>query len=232
MKCIAFIPARYGSKGIAKKNLEKINGISLVRRIAIKALNSDAFDEVILSSDNIEILNEVEDLNVVKHLRSESAAGDNATAYDVMKEFFDAQKGFVGLPSELIICYLQATSPFTSVDSIISVINLHLEHRLPVITIAPSNEHPLKALGVDENGVLSGYITDSNPTANRQLLSPAYFPTGGIYCFTLKDFLKYSNVPVEGSLGFLVDFPENLDVDTYAHLAFARHLASEYESSN
>ena len=49
---IAFIPARSGSKRIKAKNLQKINGKSLVFLTAKQALNTKIFQDIYLSSDS------------------------------------------------------------------------------------------------------------------------------------------------------------------------------------
>jgi N-acylneuraminate cytidylyltransferase len=51
---ILIIPARGGSKGIPKKNLRTVNGISLVERALRSALKSKV-DQVIVSTDDKEI---------------------------------------------------------------------------------------------------------------------------------------------------------------------------------
>ncbi len=51
---ILIIPARGGSKGIPKKNLRTVNGISLVERALSSALKSNA-DQVIVSTDDKDI---------------------------------------------------------------------------------------------------------------------------------------------------------------------------------
>ena len=51
---ILIIPARGGSKGIPKKNLKTVNGISLVERALRTALKSTV-DQVIVSTDDQEV---------------------------------------------------------------------------------------------------------------------------------------------------------------------------------
>ena len=51
---ILIIPARGGSKGIPKKNLRTVNGISLVERALRSALKSKV-DQVIVSTDDKDI---------------------------------------------------------------------------------------------------------------------------------------------------------------------------------
>ena len=57
---LAVIPARGGSKGIPKKNLREINGISLVGRAIQVAASVQKIDDIFVSTDTEEIANEAE----------------------------------------------------------------------------------------------------------------------------------------------------------------------------
>jgi len=61
---LAIIPARGGSKGIKKKNLRKINGLSLIEITVREILKSNIFDKVVLSSDSQEILEHGKSLEI------------------------------------------------------------------------------------------------------------------------------------------------------------------------
>jgi N-acylneuraminate cytidylyltransferase len=66
---ILIIPARGGSKGIPKKNLRTVNGISLVERALRSALKSKV-DQVIVSTDDKEISDIAIKYGAVLHNRS------------------------------------------------------------------------------------------------------------------------------------------------------------------
>ena len=51
---IVIIPARGGSKGIPRKNLTKVHGVSLVER-SIRAAKGSTANQIILSTDDDEI---------------------------------------------------------------------------------------------------------------------------------------------------------------------------------
>jgi hypothetical protein len=58
-KTFAFIPARAGSLGIKNKNLQKVSGISLVKRSYDHAISSEIFGKIIISTDSFEIISEI-----------------------------------------------------------------------------------------------------------------------------------------------------------------------------
>src|SRR5436189_5966083 len=58
MDILAIIPARGGSKGVPRKNLRKINGVSLVGLSVKHALASKLITRTIISSDDAEIIAE------------------------------------------------------------------------------------------------------------------------------------------------------------------------------
>ena len=56
MNVLAIIPARLGSKGIPRKNIEYIGDYTLVERALFLALKSQGIKEIIVSTDSIEIM--------------------------------------------------------------------------------------------------------------------------------------------------------------------------------
>lgn len=55
MSCVAIIPARGGSKRIARKNLKPFDGVPMVVRSIRTALESGLFERVVVSTDDEEI---------------------------------------------------------------------------------------------------------------------------------------------------------------------------------
>ena len=57
MNILSIIPARAGSKGIPKKNLLKIGDFTIVERSLFVAMKTTIIDDIIVSTDSIEIQN-------------------------------------------------------------------------------------------------------------------------------------------------------------------------------
>ncbi|MCU7645155.1 pseudaminic acid cytidylyltransferase [Pseudomonas piscis] len=55
MSCVALIPARGGSKRIARKNLKPFDGVPMLARSIDKALQSGLFEQVVVSTEDQEI---------------------------------------------------------------------------------------------------------------------------------------------------------------------------------
>lgn len=68
---VAIIPARGGSKRIPRKNIRPMLGKPLFQYSVELALNSQLFDDVIVSTDDDEIAERAKDLGVTVHRRSQ-----------------------------------------------------------------------------------------------------------------------------------------------------------------
>ena len=112
---ILIIPARGGSKGIPRKNLKTVNGISLVERSLRVALKSKV-DQIIVSTDDKEISDIAIKYGVILHNRSSENSGDSASTESVILEVIETFES--NWPSGSVVGFIQATSPFVSTETI------------------------------------------------------------------------------------------------------------------
>jgi len=227
MKIVALIPARAGSKGVTNKNLQKVAGVPLVEITVNLAKTSRLIDSIYVSSDSDEILNLAVDSGVKPLKRPAEKSDDFATANDVVQHFLDSNSDFN--LEDLVIIYLQPTSPFTSAKSLSRCIELFLEKKVSIVAVKSVSEHPNKMLTQDDSGLTRNYISESVPTANRQNLPQLLIPTGGIYIFSATDFIKNENIPVTNSLPYIVHGIEGLDIDNEFDLRLAQTLGASNE---
>ena len=227
MNIICLIPARGGSKEIQNKNLQEIHGKSLIQMIVESAQKVSKLSKVYVSSDSEEILKIGRDFGATKIKRSEYAASDTALAEDVVLDLID----YLGNDANdnVILVYLQPTSPFTRPESIDACIDLYLKHKKPVVSVKRVSEHPDKMFSLDESGALSRHASGSNPTKNRQDLQVLFIPTGGIYVFSIKDFNTEQAFPLMGAIPYVVTGKEGLDIDTQLDLDLARGIGGPNE---
>ena len=66
---IVIIPVMGGSKGIKRKNMAKVNGITLIER-AIRTSLKAQVDRIIVTTDDLEIKKLVKNYDVMIHNRS------------------------------------------------------------------------------------------------------------------------------------------------------------------
>jgi N-acylneuraminate cytidylyltransferase len=135
-KTVAFIPVRGGSKSIPLKNIKDFNGKPLLFWVLSAAVHSNLIDEVVISTDSIEIKKVVEEFAFKKTIvigREAHLAEDTSSTEAVMLDYAKDH-----LFENIVL--LQATSPLTSTthideavktfidtaaDSLISVVRTH-----------------------------------------------------------------------------------------------------------
>ena len=115
---VCIIPARGGSKRIPKKNIKLFLGKPIIAYSIQVALESDFFDEVIVSTDDAEIAEVSKSFGAkVPFFRPSVLANDYADTLSVVKhaiEWFDDKRQML---SE--VCCLYATAPFVTTRSIL-----------------------------------------------------------------------------------------------------------------
>ncbi len=108
---IAIIPARGGSKRIPKKNIKNFCGKPLITYSIETALNSELFDEVIVSTDSEEIAKVSSDYGAKVQMRPKELSDDYTGTWDVIDYVVDTYEKNSGKKVDYS-CTIYATAPF------------------------------------------------------------------------------------------------------------------------
>jgi N-acylneuraminate cytidylyltransferase len=118
MKNLAIIPARGGSKRIPHKNIKSFLGKPIIAYSIETAIQSELFDEIIVSTDDTEIVAVALEYGAsVPFLRSSETANDHATLADVLREILKKYSS-IGRSFDNMCCIL-ATAPLLTSDLLI-----------------------------------------------------------------------------------------------------------------
>jgi N-acylneuraminate cytidylyltransferase len=218
---ILIIPARGGSKGIPKKNLRTVNGISLVERALRSALKSKV-DQVIVSTDDKEISEIAIKYGAMLHNRSAENSGDSASTESVILEVIDKFESY--WPSGSVVGFIQATSPFVSSKTINECFDLAEQG---YSSFSAKNFHGF----VWEK--IGKWAPVNHPLENRprrQELNQKVLETGAIYCFPLQQFKEKKYRFCSESKPVLVDNITGIEIDEISELELANLLSTQYES--
>ena len=83
-KILAIIPARANSKGVPGKNKMKLNGISLVDHAFNVANASKYIDDIVITTDDVDIINSFKNKNVKINKRKKSLSTDDSPIVDTI----------------------------------------------------------------------------------------------------------------------------------------------------
>ena len=217
---ILIIPARGGSKGIPRKNLKTVNGISLIERSLRTALRSKV-DQVIVSTDDEEISKLARKYGAIIHIRSLENSGDNASTESVILEVIDIFQN--NWPSESVIGFTQATSPFVSPATIIECFELAEKG---YSSFSAKSFHGFTWEKLDTWKPIN-HPLEFRP--RRQDLNEKVVETGAIYCFPLKQFKEKKYRFCSEPKPVMVNSITGLEIDDFPELELANLLATQYE---
>lgn len=216
MKVIAIIPARGGSKGIPRKNLVNFSGKPLMQWSIDAALKSKYITDVVVSSDDDEILNLAqlnEEVIVIK--RPKELAQDNSKTAPVLTHVLESLKE---VKFDYLIL-LQPTSPLrTAKDIDLAFEKLLNSEATSLISVCELEHHPFKSFKVDEKGYLQGVINNDYPFYPRQSLPKAYRANGAIYIIKVNNFIKDKRLLTNKATYFEMSIEASLDIDTLKDL--------------
>ena len=220
-KACMVLLARGGSKGILKKNLEKIDDLPLVCRTTKCALDSKIFDDLIISSDDPEILAAVDQFPVKQHKRSGATSSDSARSEDALREIFNDNQIISGH------CFLlQCTTPFVTKHDLRNVYQLALEF--------PNNCVVSGYLDSIHHWIFNSKRQEIKPVAVDMLLrgprqsNPSIFTeNGGIYAFPVSEFLRSNSRFTTNNIPYVMDKYSSIDIDTEADLKIAKFISTE-----
>lgn len=216
----AVIPARGGSKGVLRKNLQEVEGVPLVARAVAAAMAAESVGRVIVTSDDSEILAVARRAGAETHLRSADASSDVAPSEAALLEVVT---GF-GLEQTIdVLAFLQCTSPFLRGADIDAVLVPVLEERADTAFSAALFHGYLWDVAHDGSAVPVGH--SGQERLRRQDEALRLLETGAVYVMRVRGLLRTGRrfhgrtVPVE------VDPRYAMEIDGFHDLEVVRALA-------
>jgi CMP-N-acetylneuraminic acid synthetase len=190
MRVLGLVPARGGSKGVARKNIRELRGAPLLAYTARAALAARTLTRVVLTTEDQEIAEIGASLGLdVPFLRPETLARDETPMLPVVQHAVATLEA-VGDVYDAV-CLLQPTNPLRTPQDIDACVNMLLTTTADcVVTVLPVphvyNPHWVYLVGGD--GFLHLSTGDSQPIPRRQALPPAFHREGSVYV-TRRDVL-------------------------------------------
>ena len=186
MASVAIITARGGSKRIPRKNVRDFLGKPIMAYSIEAALRSGLFDEVMVSTDDLEIASIAKEYGAsVPFMRSQTTANDFATTKEVLDEvlagFQKTGKMFDAL------CCLYATAPLiTSQDIVDAYHRLVQSDCTCVYPVVPFSYPIWRCLDIAEDGSMKRHWPEYE-NSRSQDLPKTYHDTGTFYWYKLED---------------------------------------------
>lgn len=211
MKTIAIITARGGSKRIPRKNVKEFCGKPILAYSIEAALSSEAFDTVMVSTEDEEIARIARQYGAqVPFYRSRETADDHATTNDVLLEVlseYEKRKERY----DIAAC-IYPTAPFVTGKKLRDAVEqLRQSDADTLIPVAAFSYPPQRAMVVRE-----GRLVFEQPEyldSRSQDLEPHYHDAGQFYVFCTEAFRKNRKLMVGNILPMVLPGLEVQDID-------------------
>ena len=217
------IPARGGSKGIPRKNLQLVGNRTLLARAVVSALQSEAFEGVFVSTDDDEIAHETQTHGAEVLWRPDHLGLDATSTEDVIVHHLESELN--GAVDQL--CVIQCTSPFITPSHLIAALKL-LERNTVSSVFSATPNHSFR-WEKTEGGTWIPHGHSKSFRPRRQDLPPMVVESGAFYMFDVGSFLEERTRFCGESIAFSVGRIESLEIDDLEDLEMANALAPLFD---
>ncbi|WP_460147310.1 pseudaminic acid cytidylyltransferase [Pseudomonas sp. S2_A02] len=220
MSCVAIIPARGGSKRIPRKNLKPFDGVPMIVRSIRTALESNLFDQVIVSTDDEEIAEVARAHGAqVPFMRPAMLADDFTGTAAVIVHALKQ------LPPFDYACCIYATAPLLRARYLRQGHELLVQHpdKSFAFSVAGFGFPVQRALTLDEQGALTSLYPEFRDTRSQDL-AEAFQDAGQFYWGRSEAWLRGDVLFSPASLPVIL--PRHLvqDIDTLEDWTRAEYL--------
>ena len=225
MHVLGIIPARGGSKRVARKNMRRLGGKPLVARAIEAALAARCLDRLVVSSDDAEILRVAASYGPeLPLLRPAELAGDRALAIEYVRHALAALESGGG-PRFDAVTIVQPSSPLTraeDVDATVALLErpgaksavsvMRLDHAI----------HPVK-LKRRQGELLLPYLEEERGRMATHELPALYVRNGAVYA-SRRSVIEQGEVLGDPCYGYLMARERSVDVNEEFDLLLAEFL--------
>jgi CMP-N-acetylneuraminic acid synthetase/spore coat polysaccharide biosynthesis predicted glycosyltransferase SpsG len=219
-KILIIIPARGGSKGIARKNIRPLNDIPLIYYAINNGLSSQYNPDVFVSTDDDEISFFAKKFGSKVHLRPKELGNDSTTLDPVIVNAYENISKEQSKEYDFVIT-MQPTSPLLSVESLDAGINqLLLNPDLDTVISVINDTH---LTWIKEQ---SRYTPNYKERVNRQFLPQNFKETGGFLISKATNLTTGSRIGENVTL-FELNKHESIDIDSHEDWALCEYYLKQ-----
>ncbi len=227
-RIVALIPARGGSKGVHRKNVQTFLGEPLMVHSINYAQECQLVDDVFVSTEDTEI-GELAEKHAAKVIwRPFDLAGDQSTTEAAIGHALqDLNKRGAGCD---IVVLLQPTSPLRPPDSLRTALKAFDTGGYDsMLSISPTHRFFWR---IKEDQALPEYNFMSRPRRqDMQTDEIRYLENGSLYIFSTRHFEQVGN-RLGGKIGYtLFDEQYSHEIDTWDDLRYLEQLAKRLEQA-
>ncbi len=231
-KIIAIIPARQGSKGLAKKNVINFLGKPLFVWSIEAARKSKYVDKLIISTDStdIAIIGEKNGAEI-PFIRPSYLSEDNSTSIDVVYHAIEFMREELGENFDFVVL-LEPTSPLrTSEDLDLAIEKLAgSPNAKSLVTVGESeSQHKTLQFNITDSDFISvGSASSGFVHTRRQDLAKSYFLDGSIYLSYVHTLFEFMSFVHGQTLTLSLPKWKNIEIDDEYDYVMALALGREY----
>ena len=209
---LALIPARGGSKGIPRKNIKALHGSPLIAYTIAAAKRSLYIDDVVVTTDSIEIAKIARDYGAsVPFMRPSEFAEDCSKTIDAVVHAVETLAG-MGKSYDAVVL-LQPTSPLrTSADIDCTIETFYSHGSLGVASVSEAIENPVLIRRIDSAGVLHPLLPIGS-TVRRQDMPKYYHVNGAIYINRAASLTRETSLN-DNPIAYVMPAQRSVDIDS------------------
>lgn len=211
-KPYAIITARGGSKRVPKKNIRDFCGKPIIAYSIEAAIESELFDEVMVSTDSDEIAEVAKEYGaVIPFMRSEKTSNDYAGTMDVLNEVIEMYKEYGVAFDEF--CCIYPTAPFITPEKLKE--SYKLLQDINVFNVIPMVEFsfpPQRGMRL-KNTYFIEPVDLKGINSRSQDLPVIYHDCGQFYWMKTEKYLENNNILNNHTRPYFISELEVQDID-------------------
>lgn len=223
-RVLAIIPARGGSKRFPRKNLAALAGKPLISYSIAAALGSKYVDQVVVSSDDDEVLEVSQNFGATTIKRPDELSSDSATTFDAIKHAIDSIQQRYGY-----VVLLQPTSPLRDQNHIDEAIKLLIDRKADaVISVCKMDHSPLWSNILPDDWDMSHFMRNEIKNKRSQDLPTYHRINGAIYICNTERLLEERSFFIKDKIfAYEMEIKKSVDIDEKIDLLLAECLIGD-----
>jgi CMP-N,N'-diacetyllegionaminic acid synthase len=220
---LGLIPARGGSRGLPRKNVLPLGGKPLLHWSIDAARESRYIDQVVVSSDDQEII----DLALSRDCEAPFRRPDEL-ATSTTPTLAVAMHAIRELPEFDILVLLQPTSPLRLGGDIDATLEALVGNRASsAVSVCESAKSPHWMYHLGDDQSLTPVLDADPPATRRQDLPPVYCLNGAVYAVEVPWLVSTGAFVGANSVAYVMPARRSIDIDTAADMRLAEFLMQE-----